>query len=91
MLWFLTGIPVGLCHQFILVILKGCDPGGTMAVLFLNLLMAGVTSGRILACRLLMAAGYLAEAMTAGIVRMAKWDTGNDRVRQHNDVDKIKT
>lgn len=39
---------------------------------------------QILTCRLLMAAEYLAEAMTAGIVRMAKIgksDAGYDRAR----------
>lgn len=72
MLWFLAGIPLGLGHLFMLVILKDHDTGGTMAILFLNLVLVGIIGGMILTCRLLMATGYLVEAMTAGIVKMAK-------------------
>lgn len=72
MLWFFTGIPVGLCHMFLLVIPRGYDTGGTMAILFLNLVMAGVIGGVILTCRLMAAAVYLVEAIAAGIIRMLK-------------------
>ena len=72
MLWFLAGIPLGFCHLFLLVIPRGYDIGGTMAILFLNLVMASLIGGVILTWRLLVAALYLMEAIAAGIVRILK-------------------
>lgn len=81
MLWFLTGIPTGLQHLFLLVIPKGYDTGGAMAVLFLNLLMAGVIGGVLLTCRLMLAAVYLVDFIAAGMIHVAKLAVRNDRKR----------
>ena len=71
-LWFLMGIPMGMCRVFFWMIPKGYDIGGTIGVLFLNLLIASVIGGVILTYRLLLAAVYLVETIAAGIAWTAK-------------------
>lgn len=72
MLWFLAGIPIGFHQLFIWILPKGYDLGGTLGILFLNLLIAGVIGGVILTYRLMVAAAYLAKAAASGMACLVK-------------------
>lgn len=72
MLWFLAGIPVGIHQLFVWFIPNGYDLGGTMGILFLNLLIAGAIGGVVLTYRLMVAAVYLAETITSGMICLVK-------------------
>ena len=67
-LWWAMGIPFGIHRMIFWVIPKNYDLGGTMAILFLNLLVGGVIGGIVLVWRLLVAAVYLVKA-AAAVVR----------------------
>ena len=75
-LWWFMGIPFGIHRMFFWVILKGYDIGGTVGILFLNVLAGGVIGGIVLAGRLLLAAVYLAKAVAAIISRTVRKLTG---------------
>lgn len=64
-LWWFMGIPFGIHRMFFWIIPKGYDIGGTMGILFLNVLVGGVIGGIILVWRLLVAAVYLVKAVVA--------------------------
>lgn len=71
-LWWFMGIPFGIHRMFFWVIPKGYDIGGTVGILFLNVLAGGVIGGIVLAWRLLLAAAYLVKAVAA----IVKWTVG---------------
>ena len=75
-LWWFMGIPFGIHRMFFWVIPKGYDIGGTVGILFLNVLAGGVIGGIVLAGRLLLAAVYLAKAVAAIISRTVRKLTG---------------
>lgn len=72
MLWFLTGIPTGIHQMFVWILPKGYDLGGTMGILFLNLLAAGVVGGVVLTYRLIVAVAYLVKATASGMICLVK-------------------
>lgn len=72
MLCFLAGIPIGLHQLFVWIIPKGYDLGGTMGILFLNLLVASVIGGMILTYRLMVAMAYLVKAAASGMICIVK-------------------
>ncbi len=71
-LWWFMGIPFGIHRMFFWVIPKGYDIGGTVGILFLNVLAGGVIGGIVLARRLLLVAAYLVKAVTT----IVKWTVG---------------
>lgn len=71
-LWWFMGIPFGIHRMFFWVIPNGYDIGGTVGILFLNVLVGGVIGGIVLAWRLLLAAVYLAKAVAAIISRTVR-------------------
>ena len=68
-LWWFMGIPFGIHRMFFWVILKGYDIGGTVGILFINVLVGGIIGGIVLVWRLLVTAVYLVKAAAA----VARW------------------
>ena len=66
-LWWFMGIPFGIHRMFFWIIPKGYDIGGTVGILFINVLVGGVIGGIVLVWRLLVAAVYLVKAAVAVI------------------------
>lgn len=71
-LWWFMGIPFGIHRMFFWIVPKGYDIGGTMGILFLNVLVGGMIGGIILAWRLLKAAVYFVKAA----VTVVSWTMG---------------
>lgn len=64
-LWLFMGAPFGICRMFFWIIPKGYDIGGTVGILFINVLVGGVIGGIVLVWRLIVAAVYLVKAVVA--------------------------
>ena len=64
-LWWFMGIPFGIHRMFFWILPKNYDLGGSMAILFINVLVGGVIGGIVLVWRLLLAAVYLVKAVLA--------------------------
>lgn len=64
-LWWFMGIPFGIHKMFYWIIPKGYDIGGTVGILFLNVLVGGIIGGIVLVWRLLVAAMYFVRAFVA--------------------------
>ena len=69
-LWWFMGIPFGIHRMFFWIIPKCYDIGGTVAILFINVLVGGMIGGIVLAWRLLVAAVYFLKAAAAVISRI---------------------
>ena len=59
------GVPFGICRMFFWIIPKGYDIGGTVGILFINVLVGGVIGGIVLVWRLMVAAVYLVKTIVA--------------------------
>ena len=70
------GIPFGIHKMFFWIIPKGYDIGGTVGILFINVLVGGVIGGIVLVWRLLVAAVYLVKAAVAVVRWTVKKMTG---------------
>lgn len=68
-LWWFMGIPFGIHWMFFWIIPKGYDIGGTVGILFLNVLVGGVIGGTVLAWKLLAAAAYLVKVVAEIVKR----------------------
>lgn len=68
-LWWFMGIPFGIHRMFFWIIPKGYDIGGTVGILFLNVLVGGVIGGTVLAWKLLAAAAYLVKVVAEIVKR----------------------
>ena len=67
-LWWFMGIPFGIHRMSLWIIPKGYDIGGTMGILFINVLIGGAIGGIALVWKLMVAAVYLGRAVvSAGI------------------------
>lgn len=64
-LWWFMGIPFGIHRMFFWIVPKGYDIGGTVGILFINVLAGGVIGGIVLVWRLVVAAVYLVKAFVA--------------------------
>ena len=64
-LWLFMGVPFGICRIFFWIIPKGYDIGGTVGILFINVLVGGVIGGIVLVWRLMVAAVYLVKTIVA--------------------------
>lgn len=67
-LWFFMGIPFGIQRMCVWIIPRGYDIGGTVGILFINVLVGGVIGGIVIIYRLLMAALYLVKAILFSVV-----------------------
>lgn len=67
-LWLLSGIPFGVTRMCLWVIPKGYDIGGSMGILFINLLVGGAIGGIVLIWKLTVAAVYFVKAVDAGVI-----------------------
>ena len=68
-LWWFMGVPFGIHRMFFWIVPKGYDIGGTVGILFMNVLVGGVIGGGVLVWRLFVAAVYLVKAA----VEMVRW------------------
>ena len=68
-LWWFMGDPFGIHRMFFWIVPKGYDIGGTVGILFMNVLVGGVIGGGVLVWRLFVAAVYLVKAA----VEMVRW------------------
>lgn len=66
-LWWFMGIPFGIHRMFFWIVPKGYDIGGTVGILFINVLVGGVIGGIVLVWRMVVAAVYLAKAFVAAV------------------------
>lgn len=68
-LWLFMGVPFGICRMFFWIIPKGYDIGGTVEILFINVLVGGVIGGIVLVWRLIAAVAYLVKT----VIAVAEW------------------
>lgn len=75
-LWWLMGIPFGIHRMSLWIIPKGYDIGGTVGILFINVLIGGAIGGIVLVCKLVIAAVYLVKAAVSASVWLIRKAVG---------------
>ncbi len=71
-LWWFMGIPFGMHRMSLWIIPKGYDIGGTVGILFINVLVGGAIGGIELAWKLTLAVIYLVKAIVSACVWMTR-------------------
>ena len=66
------GIPFGMHRMSLWIIPKGYDIGGTVGILFINVLVGGAIGGIELAWKLTLAVIYLVNAIVSACVWMTR-------------------
>lgn len=75
-LWWFMGIPFGIHRMSLRIIPKDYDIGGTVGILFINVLIGGAVGGIVLAWKLTLAVICLVKAIVSAGVWMIRKGEG---------------